>query len=207
MITTQEVVHEIRDRKTRTKLESGVFELHLRSPSPEALKRTVEFCKATGDYGALSAVDIKVIALAVSVEMEKNGTKYLKDTPTMPKFEQPNSTPVEPKQSDFFNKDYNKTQDNENDDKTQDTEVIKNESEVINTVENHQVDAESNEIENKTDLNEEIIEDDEDGWITPDNFTEVILHAEKPDEDDGDRIFVACCTTDFAVQVSKKIYF
>ena len=53
--------------------------------------------------------------------------------------------------------------------------------------------------------NEEADEDDEEGWITPDNFNQIMLQADKPDEED-DRVFVACCTTDFAMQVCLPFY-
>merc|ERR1712137_956157 len=196
MSTIQEVIYEIRDRKTRNKLDSGVFEVKLEGPHPDALQRTIEFCKATGDYGALSAVDIKVIALAVSKEMEKNGTKFLKEIPSIPKFEQ--ARPISACQKSAVNplealvphipKTNTTTQENEEEKQTEQ----KNENE---TEENSSDVAVGNDEEE----NFEEDEDDDEGWITPDNFKQVMLHADKPDEDD-DRVFVACCTTDFAMQ-------
>ncbi len=40
-----------------------------------------EFAKQTGDYTSLSAVDLHVIALAHTLEVEKNGTKNIKPAP------------------------------------------------------------------------------------------------------------------------------
>merc|ERR1712137_938001 len=190
MSTIQEVIYEIRDRKTRNKLDSGVFEVKLEGPHPDALQRTIEFCKATGDYAALSAVDIKVIALAVSKEMEKNGTKFLKEIPSIPKFEQ--ARPISACQKSAVNplealvphipKTNTTTQENEENNENE-TEEISSDVAVGNDEEE----------------NFEEDEDDDEGWITPDNFKQVMLHADKPDEDD-DRVFVACCTTDFAMQ-------
>merc|ERR1712137_1397815 len=196
MSTIQEVIYEIRDRKTRNKLDSGVFEVKLEGPHPDALQRTIEFCKATGDYAALSAVDIKVIALAVSKEMEKNGTKFLKEIPSIPKFEQ--ARPISACQKSAVNplealvphipKTNTTTQENEEEKQTEQNnehETEENSSDVA--------------VGNDEEENFEEDEDDDEGWITPDNFKQVMLHADKPDEDD-DRVFVACCTTDFAMQ-------
>merc|ERR1712137_1293975 len=177
MSTVAEVIDEIRDNKTRRKLESGVFEVHLRNPSPEAMKRTVDFCKATGDYAALSAVDIKVMALAVSVEMEKNGTKFLKDTPNQPNLQQARPfTAADEKQGVPFpvfpTPSSGPSQTTSEDDQADEQEEI---------------------------VVEEDDDSDDEGWITPDNFTSVLFQSDEPVVED-DRVFVACCTTDFAMQ-------
>lgn len=44
-----------------------------------------EFSKKTGDYSALSATDIKVIALTYQLEVESNGCEHLKTEPTIKK--------------------------------------------------------------------------------------------------------------------------
>merc|ERR1712137_1083008 len=213
MSTIQEVIYEIRDRKTRNKLDSGVFEVKLEGPHPDALQRTIEFCKATGDYAALSAVDIKVIALAVSKEMEKNGTKFLKEIPTIPKFEQ--ARPISACQKSAVNplealvphipKTNTTTQENQKEQKNEqsDTNASQEDAETVQKDENNENETEENSsdvaVGNDEEENFEEDEDDDEGWITPDNFKQVMLHADKPDEDD-DRVFVACCTTDFAMQ-------
>lgn len=40
-----------------------------------------EFSKKTGDYGSLSAVDIRVMALAYHLEKEHVGTDHIKTEP------------------------------------------------------------------------------------------------------------------------------
>eukprot|EP00012_Vannella_robusta_P002965 CAMPEP_0206189670 /NCGR_PEP_ID=MMETSP0166-20121206/4302_1 /ASSEMBLY_ACC=CAM_ASM_000260 /TAXON_ID=95228 /ORGANISM="Vannella robusta, Strain DIVA3 518/3/11/1/6" /LENGTH=398 /DNA_ID=CAMNT_0053605621 /DNA_START=1062 /DNA_END=2259 /DNA_ORIENTATION=- len=226
MSTVQEVIHEIRDRKTRNKLDSGVLEVKLRGPHPDALQRTVDFCKATGDYAALSAVDIKVIALAVTVEMEKNGMKFLKEIPPTPKFEQArpisalqkksnplealvprhlksgtpesaeNTETIENAENEEESKSHTEAQAEEGND------TAENESGEDTVSETQADDSTVGEFEGENeeaDEDDEDDEDDEEGWITPDNFNQIMLQADKPDEED-DRVFVACCTTDFAMQ-------
>jgi len=204
MSTVPEVIPEIRDRKTRTKLNSGIFEVHLRSPHPDALKRTIDFCKITGDYAALSVVDIKVMALAVSMEMEKNGTKYLKDLPNMPQFQQ--ARPLSEATQKNFYEIPKEPINNESDDKDAtdscDTEKLEGDEQVKKNEDNEKDDDDIVPLPvdvEEGDEEEEDEEDDGEGWITPDNFTKMMMFADKPDDED-DRVFVACCTTDFAMQ-------
>ena len=70
--TIQEVVSEIRDSKSRHLLESLPFEIEIRSPSNASLLAVSEFARKTGDSGALSGVDLKVLALAHTLECELN---------------------------------------------------------------------------------------------------------------------------------------
>ena len=41
----------------------------------------MEFAKKTGDFPVLSAVDLKVIALTLTLELEANGSKNIKQEP------------------------------------------------------------------------------------------------------------------------------
>ena len=70
--TVQEVISEIRDSKSRHLLESLPFEIEIRSPSSASLLAVSEFARKTGDSGALSGVDLKVLALAHTLECEVN---------------------------------------------------------------------------------------------------------------------------------------
>ena len=58
----------------RDKLANGVFDLNYREPAPESIKAVMAFSRKTGDYASLSAVDIRVIALAHTLEREIKGT-------------------------------------------------------------------------------------------------------------------------------------
>ena len=72
--TIEEVLAEVRDSKSREALLSLPFELEVRSPSPEAMRRILDFAKLTGDLRSLSAVDAKVLALALTLELEAVGS-------------------------------------------------------------------------------------------------------------------------------------
>ena len=73
--TVPEVISEIRDPASKAKLASLPFVLKTRIPSADAYRRVWEFAKATGDVGALSKTDLKVMALVLDLEMECNGEK------------------------------------------------------------------------------------------------------------------------------------
>jgi len=57
------VLDEIRDRQARQHLENLPFNLQIREPTAEALKKVIEFSQKTGDYASLSSVDLQVLAL------------------------------------------------------------------------------------------------------------------------------------------------
>lgn len=73
LYTVPEVVAEIRDAATRDRLARASPTLTVRNPSAEALQRVRAFAKATGDLASLSVADLRVIALTLTLEMEKNG--------------------------------------------------------------------------------------------------------------------------------------
>lgn len=79
--TIPEVVDEIKDKATKQRLQVLPYELLYREPSAEAIKLVTEFSKKTGDYGSLSAVDIRVMALAYQLEKEFVGTDHIKTEP------------------------------------------------------------------------------------------------------------------------------
>jgi RNA-binding protein NOB1 len=76
--TIPEVIEEIRDENARRKLDTFPYEIKTRQVSYEALKSVSEFAKSTGDFFSLSATDIKVLALAYMLEVERNGTVNLR---------------------------------------------------------------------------------------------------------------------------------
>jgi RNA-binding protein NOB1 len=80
-ITVPEVIHEIRDPTARARLERLPFEIVIKEPSDEAVARVSAFARKTGDYAALSAPDIKVLALTWMLEKECNGAIHLKTEP------------------------------------------------------------------------------------------------------------------------------
>eukprot|EP00659_Diplonema_papillatum_P019512 gene19512-30070_t len=70
--TTADVLAEVRDKKTRAFVDSFPFEIVLREPSKESARAVVEVAKATGDFGALSRTDLRILALAHTLASENN---------------------------------------------------------------------------------------------------------------------------------------
>ncbi|KAJ1340762.1 hypothetical protein BSLG_004856 [Batrachochytrium salamandrivorans] len=83
-VTIAEVLAEIKDKKTRERVDNLPFELVVRTPSAEAMAAVIAFAKQTGDYSVMSATDIKIIALAWTMEKEANGNAHLRDAPLRP---------------------------------------------------------------------------------------------------------------------------
>lgn len=61
--TTRDVIHEIRDKETKQRLQCLPFELNFVEPSAQDLQFVAQFSKKTGDYDSLSVVDLKVLAV------------------------------------------------------------------------------------------------------------------------------------------------
>ncbi len=79
--SVSEVLSEIRDSKSRHLLASLPFEIEIRSPSDSAMRAVIEFARKTGDIGHLSVTDLKVLALTYDLEVEVNGTKFIRTEP------------------------------------------------------------------------------------------------------------------------------
>ncbi|XP_020707810.2 RNA-binding protein NOB1 isoform X2 [Athalia rosae] len=82
IITAQEVVNEITNKRQLRRLVVLPYDLIIKDVFPENIHFVTEFSKKTGDYRSLSATDINVIALTYQLEKEKVGTQHLKDIPT-----------------------------------------------------------------------------------------------------------------------------
>ncbi|KAJ3036797.1 Nin1 binding protein, partial [Rhizophlyctis rosea] len=80
-ITIPEVMREVRDARARQNLAVLPFEIEIKIPSEEAIAAVVAFSKKTGDYGVLSATDLKVLALTWMMEKEARGTAHLRTEP------------------------------------------------------------------------------------------------------------------------------
>ncbi|KAI9593618.1 Nin one binding Zn-ribbon like-domain-containing protein [Syncephalis fuscata] len=79
LFTIPEVIAEVKDKKSRAVLDN--VQLTIRQPTEEAMYAIINFSKLTGDFAALSMTDIKVMALAYTLEKERNGVAHLKTTP------------------------------------------------------------------------------------------------------------------------------
>ena len=74
LVTTPDIISEIKDANTRARITSTLIPfLKLRSPSPDSLKFAKEFARKTGDLPVLSIPDIRLIALTYELECERNG--------------------------------------------------------------------------------------------------------------------------------------
>jgi RNA-binding protein NOB1 len=82
-----EVAQEVRDPRARARFELLRDAVVVRAPSAAGMDAVVRFAKATGDYAALSRVDLRVLALAWTAEMEMNGGMFLRDEPSEPVFQ------------------------------------------------------------------------------------------------------------------------
>ncbi|KAI9310723.1 Nin one binding Zn-ribbon like-domain-containing protein [Dichotomocladium elegans] len=79
--TCPEVIAELRSSHTREYMAQLPFEIDIREPTEEALKAVIAFSKKTGDFASLSLPDLKVLALAYTLEIQKNGTEHLRTEP------------------------------------------------------------------------------------------------------------------------------
>ncbi|XP_077983472.1 RNA-binding protein NOB1-like [Glandiceps talaboti] len=77
----QDVISEIRDSATKKRLAVLPYEIQYREPSSEHILTVREFAKKTGDYPSLSAVDIRLMALAYQLTKEHIGIDHLKSEP------------------------------------------------------------------------------------------------------------------------------
>eukprot|EP01132_Coremiostelium_polycephalum_P005715 gene5715-7110_t len=81
LYTIPEVLEEVTDKRTQDFLNSFPFEIKTREPTQESIKAVIEFSKITGDYPSLSAVDLKLIALTHTLDVEVTGGKHIKSKP------------------------------------------------------------------------------------------------------------------------------
>lgn len=81
-----DVAREARDPRARARLALLAPFASVREPAPDALDAVIRFAKATGDYPALSRVDLQVLALARTLEVEGFGMKNLREAPQEPVF-------------------------------------------------------------------------------------------------------------------------
>merc|ERR1712029_717172 len=74
VVTLEEVVAEIRDKETRNRLKSNPLDIEYKYPDDTSVSKIIEFSRKTGDYGSLSLTDVKVMALALMLEVEAKGS-------------------------------------------------------------------------------------------------------------------------------------
>lgn len=85
VVTCQEVVDEITNKRQLRRLVVLPYDLAIKPVFPENVRAVTEFAKKTGDYPSLSATDIKVMALTYQLEKEHVGTDHLRTEPVVRK--------------------------------------------------------------------------------------------------------------------------
>lgn len=207
--TVPAVIEEIRDEASRARLNQLPFKIETRNPSPEAMAIVTRFARATGDLSVLSATDLQVIALTVTLNLEKNseGSKMRRDPSELPK-EQTHEGAKE-----YFASLKKKKVDS--DDKKKKKKKGKGGVEVDSFDENP-VDALNDKINEQ--MNLEVDENDSDGeWITPENIDSLKSTGQAEWSSEGVKVVkqpkkslssdlvveacrIACITSDFAMQ-------
>lgn len=85
VVTTPEVLREVRDAQSRATLAALPFAIETQESADESIRAVVKFARATGDIHALSTADIRLIALAHGLEVAAHGSGHLHDLPELPK--------------------------------------------------------------------------------------------------------------------------
>lgn len=83
-VTIPEVLKEVRDGTSRHVLQTLPFGIDVREPQEEAYDVVRRFARLTGDITVLSVVDMKVVALAYTLEKAAHGMVRLRDKPPRP---------------------------------------------------------------------------------------------------------------------------
>ncbi|CAB4424919.1 unnamed protein product [Rhizophagus irregularis] len=191
--TIPEVISEIRDKHSRDFLNQISFDLQIKVPSDEALREVVNFSKKTGDFASLSVVDLRVLALTYMLEVETNGTKRLRKEPIKKPLNKSESMEIINKQEQQQRIDEPNLVSNLESLKLADITVEFSSSEGTD----HQRDAECAH-------RDEEYDDDDIGWITPDNIDDYqAKEHEFPidlKKDNLENVKIACMTTDYSMQ-------
>eukprot|EP00899_Mesostigma_viride_P021081 jgi/Mesvir1/28975/Mv17749-RA.1 len=82
--TVEEVLAEVRDKGARQFLSTLPAEIKTREPDEECLKKVIAFARATGDIHTLSAPDLKLLALTLTLESLAHGIAHLRSEPSVP---------------------------------------------------------------------------------------------------------------------------
>lgn len=96
IVTCQEVVDEIVNKRQLRRLVVLPYDLSIKQVFPENVNFVTEFSKKTGDYPSLSATDIKVMALTYQLEKENVGVDHLRKEPVMQRTVKIITKPIKP---------------------------------------------------------------------------------------------------------------
>ena len=178
-----------------------------------------DFSKKTGDFGSLSATDIKVLALTYMLEATHVGTKHLNDQPIIKRtvdFYKPGSDNVQQqnaaltKMPGFYipseeeqEESKNAEIENQLGDNIDKLNEESSRTQIASVDESDAIESETGDVlQEEEDCDADEADDDIDGWITPKNYARKKSQLEKQGEKPLlERVEVACMTSDFAMQV------
>lgn len=148
--TVEQVLSEVRDQRAREVLRDMHDSITVKEPTEEDFLYTVDFAKKTGDFTSLSRTDLRVIALAVRLEKERNGGLVLRSEPP-PIIEKLNRV------IEVQAEGHKVIQDTEIDEEARDEDPF----EIIPV---------TAEADFQEEDDEEDVKSDDEGWITPHNY-------------------------------------
>ena len=84
-VTIPEILREVKDLQAKHTLATLPFELKVLDPDEASVAAVRRFARLTGDLGALSEPDLRVVALAYMLERDAHGVAHLRTEPPPPK--------------------------------------------------------------------------------------------------------------------------
>ncbi|BDA44182.1 probable RNA-binding protein NOB1 [Coccomyxa sp. Obi] len=85
LCTIPEVLKEVKDQKSREFLETFPHNIRSAQPTEKSVKAVMAFARDSGELHSLSTVDIKLIALAHTLEVAAHGHANLRSAPPPPR--------------------------------------------------------------------------------------------------------------------------
>ncbi|GAB0097586.1 RNA-binding protein NOB1 [Sergentomyia squamirostris] len=222
VITINEVLEEIKNKRQLRRLVVLPFDLKVMEPTPENIAFAREFSKKTGDYTSLSSVDLKVVALTYQLEKEHVGTEHLRNEPLMSKvvMKKPEKDSLQnSKLMGFYmpQENHEECAENQNEKRENlpedevsgsDSEDFEENEEPVPEVNQLADDFNSlncNEILRKKEESEDEEEseddtsDDDEGWVTQENIGQLKKDMGYDVKEEKSSV-VACVSTDYSVQ-------
>ncbi|KAI4464489.1 rna-binding protein nob1 [Holotrichia oblita] len=204
IVTTQEVVDEITDKRQLRRLVVLPYDLIIKDVFPENVRIITEFSQKTGDYPNLSATDIKVMALTYQLEKAEVGIEHLRKEPIVKRTINVTSKPKEDKIDLELNGFYMPKHSNNSssDDLKLELEEklnLENAPSESAITENTILHESQDDDDNSSETSDYDDEDDDAGWITPSNIKEIKKQINSSFVEEK-AVKVACITTDFAMQ-------
>lgn len=81
ILSTPEVLNEVRDASSRALLDTLSYKIETRTPPESSINAIRAFANATGDIYSISGPDLRLLALCHAVECERYGTEHLRTRP------------------------------------------------------------------------------------------------------------------------------